>query len=188
MRERVAADPVHPLHAWLVAYFSRPGPLVWSDAVAALHVVHGAMPTRVNFEKVLTPDAARRDLLVATLNAVRRKGAISADGLIALAEFAGNSVSGAARLLQLLAPESFPAWDGRAAKAWLQRGLRERMHEQVPLYLAYRDALREWSSDAGVQHSLLELRGLAPGLASASALRLMELPLHHAEARSAKPD
>ena len=62
------------------------------------------------------------------------------------------------------------------------------MHEQVSLYLAYRDALREWSRDASVQHSLLELRGLAPALASVPALRLMELPLHHAEARSAKPD
>jgi hypothetical protein len=188
VRGRIVADPVHPLYSCLVAYFSRPGPIVWSDAVAGLHVVHGWMPTRVNFERVLLLEAGKRDALVAALNAVRKKGAIGEDGLLALAEFAGNSVAGASRLLHFLSPQSFPAWDGRAAKSWLQRGLRERMHEQVPMYLEYRDTLKEWSRDAGVQHSLLELRGLAPGLTSVSVLRLMELPLHHAEARAAKAE
>lgn len=188
VRGRIAADPVHPLYSCLVAYFSRPGPIVWSDAVAGLHVIHGWMPTRVNFERVLMLESDRRDELVANLNAVRKKGAIGADGLLTLAEFAGNSVAGASRLLHFLSPRSFPVWDGRTARAWLQRGLRERMHEQVPLYLEYRGTLRDWSQEAGAQRSLLELRGLAPGLEAVSALRLMELALVHAEARTPKAD
>jgi hypothetical protein len=184
VRGRIAADPVHPLYTCLVAYFSRPEPIVWSEAVAALHVVHGVLPTRVNSERIAAMEADRRDRLVAGLNAVRKKGAIGADGILAFAEFAGNSVAGASRLLHFLSPQSFPAWDGRAAKSWLQRGLRERMHEQVPLYLGYRDALRAWSQDAGARHSMLGLRGLAPGLEGVSALRLMELVLVHAEPRA----
>jgi hypothetical protein len=182
LQTRIAEDPVVAVYGAVVSQFSSWNPIRWADAVVALHVAYGWMPTIPNLGLPAKLDSDQRTLVESLFNAARLR-LLTLDELAFLKLcFANNSIVGLSKMLHLLAPYRYAIWDRRVAIAW-HAPAKPRFYGSndclTPAgYLRYLEELHRWDPTPRAQ-AVLAIRRLSPDLSNVTELRILELVLFH---------
>lgn len=176
VRRRIAADRGLADFQEVVRVAARRKSLDWAEAVAALHMVYGWMPTMLRPTQLRIP--ADRKRLLSALRAARQGQFLGTKRLATVQKFANRSIVGASKLLHVLNPASYVIWDSRVAQAFLWDGVSPGTCASLDRYVEYLTELRSWANDQQVVKQCVTIRGWNPALAKASDVRLIELVLY----------
>lgn len=178
VRARVSAELYSDPYPCLVEHFKSFKFRQWSDALVALYLVYGWMPTIPNSKgepRIQTTD--EKEEILRILRGARDGTEIETSAIARLMLFTNNSVIGASKMLHFINPELYPMWDKNVAKAFLWRTVTSVTVNNRGRWDDYREALSAWAKDAEVQSLCEELRTLGDNLQTVSRLRLLELVL-----------
>lgn len=182
VQQRIINDPVLPVYPSLLAQFAQWRTVTWDDAVVALHIVYGWMPTIPNLALPAGLQLAGKTRVESLLNQARTPNPLSANDLQFLMQnFANKSMIGLSKLLHFLAPDRYAIWDSRVAKVWFSpRQVYPYFYNTPTVYLNYLAALSGWANIPQTATLRSSVRNLSPHLAMVCDLRLLELVLFHA--------
>lgn len=154
--------------------------ITWEQAIFALHVVYGWMPTIPQLKRIMDWPDIEKENFIKILNKILADKNTECENFNKVKEFANNSAVGASKLLHFLSPRAFPIWDSRVAKAFFSR-------ENVPYnqinkptnWKNYTETLREWIKKTDVINRCNEIRSSVSFLDKVSNTRIVELVLFH---------
>lgn len=176
VRRRITADRGLNDFQAVVRFVARRRSFGWGEAVAALHMVYGWMPTMLRPTQIELP--AERKRLLSALRAAKQGQFLGAKRLATVKLFANRSIVGASKLLHVLNPASYVIWDSRVAQTFLWDGVTPGTFAKLERYVEYLTELRNWARDQEVVKQCATIRGWNPALTKASDLRLVELVLY----------
>jgi hypothetical protein len=156
--------------------------ITWDQALFALHVVYGWMPTIPQLKRIMDWPDIEKAKFIDTLNNMLVDKNTDCENFNKVKEFANNSAVGASKLLHFLSDKAFPIWDSRVAKAFFsQENVPYNQINKTSNWKNYTEALREWIGHSDVVIRCEEIRKLsgASFLAKASDIRIVELVLFH---------
>jgi hypothetical protein len=177
----IEKDSLLPLYGSVIQQFADWNPVKWDNAVVALHIVYGWMPTVPDFERPKNLSVDKRERTTQLLNEARIR-ILNATEIDELKEnLVNNSVVGTSKLLHLLAPNKYAIWDGRVARVWYapEPSPRSRYEKSVE-YLKYISSLKTWLIEKQVSEQISIIRKSSLYLETVSDLRILELILFHA--------
>jgi len=180
IRDRMKSDPYSMAYRALLSHFSGAQKMTWYAAVLGLHIVYGWMPTIPKLGQIMQWNKARQRQLTSALTKATLGYVPTDEDLRTLKTFCNNSMIGASKLLHLLSPKTFPIWDSRVAKVFLNnRKVGAQQVNAIDAWRCYQATLTGWLAKQQVKRKCRELRKLAWFLAGVSDLRLLELVLFH---------
>ena len=167
----------------LVEHFAKLHNPTWCDAIVALHIVYGWMPTipGTALRTVPTWECEQRENLLRILERASSGETLTHDDVVSVQSFCNRSVIGASKLLHFLCPGQNPIWDRNVARVFApELPQNYPALNNVKRWLIFRDRLLECIGDTEVLGIVEELRQLQPDLNNVSALRIVELVLFYA--------
>ena len=156
--------------------------ITWEQAIFALHVVYGWMPTIPQLKRIMGSTDNEKAKFIDTLNNMLVDENTDCENFNKVKEFANNSAVGASKLLHFLSDKAFPIWDSRVAKAFFSRkNVPYNQINKPSNWQKYTEKLREWIGHSDVVIRCEEIRKLSgvSFLAKASDIRIVELVLFH---------
>ncbi len=182
VQSKIKADALLPLYGSVIKQFSEWNCVSWDNAVVALHIVYGWMPTIPDFSRPQKTSVEKREKTAQLLNEARAR-ILTANEINELKVYlVNNSVVGTSKLLHLLAPDKYAIWDSRVARVWYGVGkITRSRYEKSEEYLDYISKLKSWLKDKQVCDEIAVIRKLSAHLETVSDLRVLELVLFHAK-------
>jgi len=176
----IVHDPVLPLYNSIVAQFGSWAPLTWGDCIVSLHIVYGWMPTIPDLSRPARCTAIQQATVVNLLNSSRARQLTNAELDFLASHFVNNSIVGVSKMLHFLAPDRYPIWDSRVARAWFAPAkCPYTALNNSTTYVSYLTDLSVWIGTPPIAAALGVLRGVSLHLSGVSNIRLMELVLFH---------
>jgi hypothetical protein len=169
-------------YPYLINHFSKLHNPTWDDAIVALHVVYGWMPTIPDKALTILPTwtCSQREELLSTLRRAASGETLTYDEVVLVRSFCNNSMVGASKLLHFLSPGQNPIWDHNVAGAFEpERPQHYTAVNNVNRWLVFRNELGEWIDRSDVSNRVQNLRGLDRVLENVSALRIIELVIFY---------
>ena len=181
--ERIKGDSLLPLYGSIIKQFAVWNPVKWENAVVALHIVYGWMPTIPKFKKVTKSKVEQRRIEY-LLNLARHQTLASSEIDELKSFLVNNSVVGTSKLLHLLAPDRYAIWDKRVAKVWYaSKSNPPSCYVRAEEYVKYNNELKSWLTDQEsskkITGQISSLRNTFLDLEEVSDLRILELVLFH---------
>jgi hypothetical protein len=169
-------------YPYLIGHFSKLLNPTWDDAIVALHVVYGWMPTIPETALTVLPtwSLSQREKLLSTLKRASSGEMLAYDDVLLIRSFCNKSMVGASKLLHFLCPRQNPIWDRNVAATFEPE--RPRHHaavNNVKRWLVFRSELNQWICEGDVLDRVTNLRRLNGILENVSALRIIELVMFY---------
>jgi len=156
----------------------------WYDCILLMHIVFAWIASLVEVGQKspsFYPDKRHRLNIANITNSIRRGGDVSQRHIVQMTAVIDNSVVAVSKYLHCLAPNRFPIWDQRVARAITrvraQAGDRFRTGNPDH-YIVYRDTIRAWAPNPMVLERLNALDEY-PLFADLPALRKIEAVLYY---------
>jgi len=181
IKQRISSDHYSKAYPILLErVHQKTGKTTWEQAIFALHVVYGWMPTIPQLKRIMNWPDEKKENYIETLNKMLADKNTECENFNKVKEFVNNSAVGASKLLHFFSHENFPIWDSRVAKAFY--AINNVPYSQINKpsnWQTYTKTLREWIKKSDVINRCKEIRSSASFLDKVSDIRIVELVLFH---------